>query len=282
MGRYDEAKAIWDGLPANEQARLDLPPGLRQAMLTLGPHWRDLHQARRRLRWAGAAGSLEQETAAQQGARDALAAVGELSPVEGHEGLLDALDAILTPTAAIRVGRVVEFVRNMLAKPGLTRLAKEAVGKASVYDNFLYVTDGGHYDNLGLVEALRRKPDRLFVLDASNDIEDTFAALGRAIATARMDLDCELVMDPSQMRRLREARAPAAWCTGRYRFATGEEGEISLAKAILVDGAGWDVEAYAAENPDFPRTSTGRQLYSEFDVEAYRALGHYAVTKILA
>jgi len=177
-----------------------------------------------------------------------------------------------------------EMVRAVFKKPGVTRLAKEAFGKASVFDRFLYVTDGGHYDNLGLIEALRRRPRRIYVLDASNDKEDTFRTLGRAIATARMDLDCHVDMNPRQMTRLAETkRSGAAWCDGTYRFADGSgEGQIFLAKAILLNDLSWDIETYAADNADFPRTSTGNQLYSEFDFEAYRALGETAVRKLLA
>jgi hypothetical protein len=178
--------------------------------------------------------------------------------------------------------RPIEVGRTIVKKPGLTRVVREAVGQASIYDRFLYVTDGGHYDNLGLIEALRREPRRIFVIDASNDAEDTFRALGLAVATARMDLDCELRIDPSHMKRLADKRAAAAWCTGTATFADGTTCEIYLVKAIMIDGAPWDVETYAASNLDFPRTSTGRQLYSEFDFEAYRMLGVQAVDKLLA
>jgi hypothetical protein len=160
-------------------------------------------------------------------------------------------------------------------------LVKEALGKASIYDRFLYITDGGHYDNLGLIEALRRKPTEIYVLDASNDPEDTFKALGRAIATARMDLDCDLVMDPRGMRRLARTRSGAAWCVGTYSYPDGHSGRVYLAKAVLPDALPWDIESYAADNKDFPRTSTGKQLYSEFDFEAYRELGSSAVRALL-
>jgi hypothetical protein len=164
----------------------------------------------------------------------------------------------------------------------MNRLIKEAVGKASVYDRFLYVTDGGHYDNLGLIEALRRKPKEIYVLDASNDAEDTFRTLGRAIATARMDLDCDLVMDPRGMRRLAQTRSPSAWCVGDFTFSsTGETGRVYLAKAIMLDALPWDIETYASDNREFPRTSTAKQLYSEFDFEAYRELGSSTVRRLL-
>ncbi|WP_157210058.1 hypothetical protein [Nocardioides aequoreus] len=169
------------------------------------------------------------------------------------------------------------------SKPGLTRVLKEAVGKASIYDRYLYVTDGGHYDNLGLVEALRRRPERVIVLDASNDEEDAFSALGKAIATARMDLGCEVRLDPRGMRKLKEERAPAGWCRGTFSFldAPDHQGELLLAKAVMVEDLEWDIEAYALEHPDFPRTTTADQSYGEFDFEAYRALGDHTVARLL-
>ncbi|MET1058957.1 MAG: hypothetical protein ABWX84_05140 [Nocardioides sp.] len=175
-----------------------------------------------------------------------------------------------------------EMARTVIKKPGMTRVVREGIGRASIYDRFLYVTDGGHYDNLGLIEALRRRPRRIFVLDASNDPEDTFRALGLAVATARMDLDCELVLDPRPMRRLQEQRSAAAWCTGTATFPDGTTCSVYLVKAIMIDNMSWDVETYAASNLDFPRTSTGKQLYSEFDFEAYRILGSRAVEELLA
>jgi hypothetical protein len=182
--------------------------------------------------------------------------------------------------------KLVEVLRGDVAKPGPYRLLKEAVGQPSIYDRSLYITDGGHYDNLGLIEALRRKPDRIYVLDASADPEDTFRALGLAIATARMDLDCEVTFDPRVMRRMKQERSEAAWGIGDYKFADvngerGAAGKIYLAKVVMVNELPWDVETYAATNPEFPRTSTVNQLYGEFDLESYRVLGREVTRKLL-
>jgi hypothetical protein len=183
--------------------------------------------------------------------------------------------------------KVLEWFRGDIAKPGPYRLLKEAIGQPSIYDRSLYITDGGHYDNLGLIEALRRKPDKIYVLDASADPEDTFRALGLAIATARMDLDCEITFDPRVMRRLKQERSEAAWGIGEYKFADvngepGASGKIYLAKVVMVNELPWDVEAYAASNPEFPRTSTAHQLYGEFDLESYRVLGREVTRKLLS
>ncbi len=185
----------------------------------------------------------------------------------------------------LRFNRFAARVTSIFHKPGMFSLIREAFGQASVFDRFLYVTDGGHYDNLGLIEALRRRPKEIYVLDASNEPEDTFRALGRAIATARIDLDCKLVMDPRGMRRLAQTRSGSAWCIGKYSYgntgATPQEGKVYLAKAILLEGLPWDIETYAFENKQFPRTTAGSQLYSEFDFEAYRQLGSNAARALL-
>ncbi|MDT5178673.1 MAG: hypothetical protein QOJ95_2871 [Mycobacterium sp.] len=172
-------------------------------------------------------------------------------------------------------------IRGVFKKPGIFSLIQEAFGNASVYDRFLYVTDGGHYDNLGLIEALRRKSREIYVLDASNDPEDTFRALGQAMATAQMDLGCDVTIDLRVMRRRNKEQSRAAWCSGTCRYDDGTTGVIHVVKAILTKDAPWDIEGYATGHSDFPRTSTGRQLYSEFDFEAYRALGEHAVKRLL-
>lgn len=171
---------------------------------------------------------------------------------------------------------------SLVDKPGPYRLFKEAFGATSLYDRRLYVTDGGHYDQLGLVEALRRRPDRIIVVDASNDTEDVFTSVGLAIATARMDLGVEISLDLRPMRRGEEgARAERAWTQGTATCPDGKVIEVCVLKAQLTPELPWDVEAYAARHPEFPRRSTSDQLYGEFDFEAYRELGHHLAGTML-
>lgn len=184
-----------------------------------------------------------------------------------------------------RFAEAVELVGAWFSRPGAFRLLKEAFGTSSVFDRKLYITDGGHYDNLGLVEALRRRAKTIFVLDASNDAENTFAALGEAVATAKMDLDCTVDINVAPMVRptqSREGRAPQAWARGKIHYPDStEEGELFVIKALLADGLPLDAEVYAAQHADYPRTSTGDQLYGEFDFEAYRELGEFAARSLL-
>ncbi len=281
LGKWVEAAALVDTLGEDEVR------GLRPADRAGVEHART---ARALLAADAAVASALAGTGRAEGALTAAANALDAPPPatlrDARARVRAALAGLPEPGRSARMWQVAELCRNIAKKPGLSKLVKEAVGRPSVHDRFLYVTDGGHYDNLGIVEALRRRPRRVFVLDASNDAEDTFRTLGRAIATARMDLGLEVEMDPRGMRRIADERSAAAWCAGTYREAGTVGGpvlgHVYLVKAIMLDGLPWDIETYSGDNLEFPRTSTGRQLYSEFDFEAYRMLGQVTAQAMLA
>ena len=58
---------------------------------------------------------------------------------------------------------------------GLTYFAREILGIHSDHSRLLLCTDGGHYDNLGLVETLRHRYQYIYCFDASG----AYAADGR-------------------------------------------------------------------------------------------------------
>lgn len=183
--------------------------------------------------------------------------------------------------------RVGVYLATQIDKPGPVRLFYEGIGRSSILDQRLYVTDGGHYDNTAMVEALRDRPRRLLVIDASNDPQNRFSALGDAIATARMDLG--LVIDDLDLTELKATsgqRAGKAWARATARPRTeprsGPVTEIYVIKAVLTERLPVDLESYVHARPDFPRTSTGDQLYGEFDFEAYRVLGYMLTDRALA
>ncbi len=178
------------------------------------------------------------------------------------------------------------------------QVVHEAFGSPSINSPYLYLTDGGHYDNLGLVEALRRYPEQIIMLDGSGDPEDEFPAMGDAIASARMDLGVEIDFNPAPLTRA-EAKYPASgWMQATATYWNGVKDEEAPAKAecaadrpahpvyikgsicvidyvkcVLPEGLSWDLESYRKRDPEFPTTSTKYELYDEFDFEAYRRLG---------
>jgi hypothetical protein len=167
-----------------------------------------------------------------------------------------------------------------LMQPALGLLWTMAAGRLSYRDTWMYVTDGGHYDNLGLVEALHRGADRIVVLDASGDKADTWFTLGGAIALARADAGVDIKLDPATMSKpgLDHGQVVRPWAYGTFTRANPEDGlpwqgRIWVCKLGWWDGAPWDVLAYARSHPTFPCDSTVEQLYDAKEFEAYHQLG---------
>lgn len=182
------------------------------------------------------------------------------------------------------VSRRRELVRRF-GQPDLRRLYAEAFGTLHLNGRWLYVTDGGHYENLGMVEALRRRPDLLIVLDASADRESPCATLGQAVALARTE--CGVCVDINPRPTLSSAAGLSETNTvvGTFSYP-GELAQHHLLYAKLAVPAGadvpWDVQAYHEAHATFPTDSTFQQLYDADEFEAYRALGAYAATSLLA
>jgi hypothetical protein len=169
-----------------------------------------------------------------------------------------------------------------LMQPTAGLLWSEAVGHLSYRDTWMYVTDGGHYDNLGLVEALRRGARHIVVLDASGDKADTWFTLGGSIALARSDAEVDIALDPTAMVAGGSGLAPGQvvrpWAFGTFTRPAGphglpEQGDIWVCKLGWWNGAPWDVLAYAKDHPTYPCDSTLEQLYEAAEFEAYHELG---------
>jgi hypothetical protein len=167
-------------------------------------------------------------------------------------------------------------------QPTLGLLWAEAAGRLSYRSTWMYVTDGGHYDNLGLVEALRRGASNIVVLDASGDKADTWFTLGSAIALARTDAGVDIKLDPTAMVRGGRGLAPGQvvhpWVHGQFRRpqpvpGLPAEGDIWVCKLGWWAGAPWDVVAYAKSHSTFPGDSTLEQMYDAPEFEAYQQLG---------
>jgi len=175
-------------------------------------------------------------------------------------------------------------------QPSLGLLYAEAAGHTSYRSTWIYVTDGGHYDNLGLVEALQRRAElgitHVLVLDASGDKADTFFTLGGSIALARCDAATEITLDPRQMISPLDPGMPALaqgqvvrpWATGTASGpSSASPSPIVVCKLGWWKGAPWDVCAYAAGHSSYPTESTLDQLYDFAEFDAYRELGWSAV-----
>jgi hypothetical protein len=186
-------------------------------------------------------------------------------------------------------GRFLATVRRRRATP--IYLFREMLGLTKLNDRFLYVTDGGHYDNLGLIELLRRGCTTIYCFDGGGDPSGTFRALGEAVALARSDLQVEIDIDPSEIIPDKKTRISKTSCvlgTIRYRATpTGGTapssgvymGTLVYCRTAVTEDAPWDVRAYHEKSRRFPYHSTLDQLFDDQKFEAYRALGAHTARR---
>ncbi|HUI11498.1 MAG TPA: hypothetical protein VL221_14290 [Bacteroidota bacterium] len=152
----------------------------------------------------------------------------------------------------------------------------ELFGLTRDTSRYVYLSDGGHFENLALYELIRRECDVIVVSDASEDGGYLFGDLGNAVERIRVDLGVEITgLDVAGI-------TPAAGTgTSTGHFATGEihyrtrTGFLVYVKPSLTGDEPRDVASYRGSHPAFPHQSTGDQWFDESQFEAYRALGRH-------
>lgn len=166
--------------------------------------------------------------------------------------------------------------------------AKELLNRYDPDDDaFLYVADGGHRDNLGFVEQLRERPDRIIILDASGDRPGGFGTMRGAIELADVELNVQVDIDWNPV-EWREREAPRdCVTTGIATFRDDDRPGVSphqtrliFAKAQLSVTAPAELRQFAAGNPPFPDYSTGDQFLSEIEFDQLVAMGEHLAMRI--
>ncbi|MCW3474228.1 patatin-like phospholipase family protein [Limobrevibacterium gyesilva] len=146
----------------------------------------------------------------------------------------------------------------------------------------IYLSDGGHFENLGLYEVLRRRCRLVVVVDAGQDPGCTFTDLGNAIRKAFIDLQVAVTL-----RHARVAARDAAgnemlgFALGTIQYPENASGLLLYVKPCWLPNLPADVRAYGALNPEFPHESTLDQWFTESQFESYRRLGEFQMEQIL-
>ncbi len=202
------------------------------------------------------------------------------------------------PNPARVNGTIGEHDAIQIAKPtnSLKALLEELTGTARADSDALYLSDGGHFENLGVYEMLRRKCRCILVVDAGQDSGCTFFDLGMMIRKAEIDLQLSITMRTERIAgrtHIEKLMADSKDGSQFVGFAYGDvtyldeagkpvgTGEIIYMKPSLCAGAPTSVWAYARDNPQFPHESTGDQYFSESQFESYRTLGRFQARQLL-
>jgi hypothetical protein len=161
-------------------------------------------------------------------------------------------------------------------------LVKEALGLANNKSGYVYLSDGGHFENLALYEMILRRCRHIVVLDSGCDPDFTYEDLGNALRKIRIDLKIPIDFDDQYIEPLHEKKKRCAVATIRYSSVdkSWADGQLIYIKPMLLGTEPPDVEAYAAANPTFPHQTTANQWFNESQTESYRMLGVHTVDEI--
>ncbi len=161
----------------------------------------------------------------------------------------------------------------------LLPMLDEAFGLTTDRSPYVYLSDGGHFENLGLYEMVRRRCRWIVVADASCDPKYQFDDLANAVRKIRIDqrisIEFEkMAIDP----KLGESGSHCA--IGTIHYSEKEKGKLLYIKPVVMGGEPADVRNYAAANEPFPHQTTADQWFDESQFESYRMLGQHSVESI--
>jgi hypothetical protein len=186
----------------------------------------------------------------------------------------------------------------------LVTWARELTGSFPADGPLVFVTDGGHYENLGLVELLRHRCGHICCIDGSGDRRDVAQTLAQAVELAYEELGVIIQLDdpgrlsagpdgprpeaPDQLlAELKDRLAKECVITGHITYPDlgpglpAQVGSLVIAKAVLTQDAPFDVLAHATCHPSFPNDSTADQWFDFARFDAYHSLGRHVGEKAL-
>jgi hypothetical protein len=196
---------------------------------------------------------------------------------------MPALSALMT-LLNVRLGY---WIRNPTTKemtfgpPGFLCLLREMTGLGMTETSaWLNVSDGGHIENIGMYELLRRRCKFIVCVDGEADPESTFHGQLTLVRHAQIDLGIrieprldDMRLDPKSLM----SRTHAQLFRIRYpKTSDGRDEGIGLLLYFKLSLTGDEAELlkrYRLVHPDFPHQSTLDQFYDEEQFEAYRQLG---------
>jgi hypothetical protein len=188
-------------------------------------------------------------------------------------------------------------------KSAVYPIIAEALGLTDDKNNYVYLSDGGHFENLGLYEMVLRRCRLIVVSDAACDSDFQFNDLGNAVQKIRTDLGIPIEFQPMQVFPRKDKKKGAFCAVGTIRYSAVDEkipkilidkdgkrvegdledapdGTIIYVKPVFYGDEPRDIYRYAMTHETFPHESTGDQWFDESQFESYRKLGSHIIDTI--
>ena len=202
--------------------------------------------------------------------------------------------ALLLTVFNVRLGRWVGNPAAQKGTPwkerspwwGLKYLMYELFGTINISDKFVYLSDGGHFENLGVYELVRRRCALIVVSSCGQDGAYVFDDLSNAIRMCSIDFGVTIDIDPAAIKPNDKGVSEQQYAIGRIRYSALNEdlddGYLIYIKPAITARTSVDILQYRSVNTDFPQQSTVDQWYTESQFESHRKLGQETAKEIFA
>jgi len=166
-------------------------------------------------------------------------------------------------------------------RSSLRYLVQELFALADETSAFVNVSDGGHFENLGIYELVRRRCKVIIASDAECDPQLQFGSLGNLVRICETDFGAKIDLDVSSIRCQTNGYSQAHCTVGKITYSNGSMGWLIYLKASVSGDEDVAVTQYRSIHPTFPQESTADQFFSEDQFESYRRLGQHVVQHAL-
>lgn len=189
------------------------------------------------------------------------------------------------PTVLQRRRELDGAAKKVLRRPRFGYTWKKILGWYGAHDRFVFVTDGGHWDNLALVELLRRECDVVYCVDATDD-PGSFADLHQALQLAALDLDiaysdAEVAESLATVSATDGSLPSATATTFTLRDRTSRPVTVHYTKLQAAPGMSAHLKRRAIADPGFPRYPSPSQLLTSEQFDSLVDLGKDAGAALL-
>jgi hypothetical protein len=154
--------------------------------------------------------------------------------------------------------------------------------------SMLELTDGGHFENLGLYELVRRRVRLIVAIDGAADPEYSFGDLANAIEKVRTDFGVLIDIDDTDLKPLVskrldgattadamiDRRAQRGYLVADIVYPDSEPGLLVYITTTYASELTADLYSYRHAHREFPDEPTSDQFFDEKQFEAYRELGY--------
>jgi hypothetical protein len=169
----------------------------------------------------------------------------------------------------------------------------EATGNIDDKSSYVYLSDGGHFENLGLYEMVLRRCRFIVVCDATTDPDYSFESLAMSIRQIRVDLGVPIDLPDLAVGSPAQNLKNKYSAIGKIRYSCVDrdpgdtttrdedfDGVLIFIKPSLIGQEPRDVINYWQSRSTFPQEVITDQWFSEAQFESYRALGSRIIDAI--